>query len=136
MIAYFVNAKEGDEVFGLIFGHGKITTAWGTDSYYTFEVTYDNGHVVPYTDDGYPAWSNGYFQTVFYKNEVDQLEIDTTNVGEDVLLTPTDIIKLRLDNKLEIKCPSLVWQNINECPGYIAEEYLLNKKFNFFRIKK
>jgi len=134
MNKYFRKATAGDEVFGLVFGHGVISSVWDTDSYYTFEVTYDNGSSVPYTLEGYPAWTNGEFRTVFYKSEVDMLDLDTSEVGESIL-KPKAIIKLRLKSKLEIKCPSGVWQDIHECPEYIAEEFLLAKKFEMFRKK-
>jgi hypothetical protein len=129
--AYFSDVKEGEEVFGLIFGHGKVPTVFG-DGHYTFEVMYDNDYTVPYTEDGIPGWSNRVDgQTVFYKSDIDLMELDFSPSEE--VLTPKKIIKLRVKNKLEIKCPSGIWQDVRNCPSYIMEDYLENGKLHLFR---
>lgn len=130
---YFNNVEEGQEVFGLIFGHGRVATVFG-DGHYTFEVMYDNNYTVPYTEDGIPGWSNRVGgQTVFYKDDIDLYEFDFTPSEEG--LTPKKIIKLRIKDKLEIKCPSGIWQDVKNCPSYIMEDYLENGKLHLFRKK-
>jgi len=131
-VPYFERAKEGDEVFGLVYGKGVIASVWG-DGHYTFEVEYENGSVVPYTNEGYPGWNTGKFdfQTVFYANDIDFTELDFTPTDE--VLSPKKIIKLRNKNSLEIKCPSGIWQPLGKCPGTIADEYLEDGKFHLFR---
>lgn len=131
---YFKKVKENQEVFGLVFGHGKVCTVFG-DGHFTFEVEYDNGHTVPYTPEGIPAWSGKLdFQTVYYKDDIDLMDHDITAANGEIL-TPKKIIKLRIKNKLEIKCPSGIWQSVSKCPSYIMEDYLESGKFNLFRKK-
>jgi len=133
-MSYFNKVKENEKVFGLVFGKGSIRSVW-KDSYYTFEVEYENGQVVPYTSDGNPAWNTGRldFQTVFYKEDIDLCDIDFTPVNKDNVLSAKKIIKLRNNKKLEVKCPSGVWQEISNCPPQLISEYLEDKKFDLFR---
>jgi len=135
-MAYFDNVKVGDKVYGLVFGKGKVKSVWGEDSFYSFEVEYKNGrYVVPYTIEGFPGWntSNFDFQTVFYRNDIDKENFDFSY--NDKELSIKDIIKLKIKNKLEIKCPSGIWQSSTKCPSDIMEKYLEDKKFNMFRKK-
>jgi hypothetical protein len=130
-MSYFKKVKEGDQVFGLVFGKGVVSNAWG-EGYYTFEVEYENHSVVPYTEDGVPAWSGPLdFQTVFYAKDIDLMDYDFGPTGE--VLSAKKIIKLRDKKKLEIKCPSGIWQPVDKCPSYVAEEYLGNGKLHLFR---
>jgi len=127
---YFYEVKKGDEVFGLVFGKGVVQNVW--DGYYKFEVSYDNGYVVPYTDDGIPSWNIKFdFQTVFYDYDIKYEDYDFTPV--DKILTPKQIVKARYKNKLEVKCPSGFWINVNKCPDFVVQEYLENNKFYLFR---
>ena len=130
-MTYFNEVKEGDAVFGLVFGKGIVSSVWD-NSFYTFEVEYDNGSVVPYTDEGIPGWSNRVgSQTVFYKKDID---IDDLNFSPtEEILTPKKIIKLRAKRKLLIKCPSGLWQTLDNCPSYVIEEYLESAKFHLFK---
>ena len=115
----------------MIFGHGIVKNVWG-DGFYTFEVEYDNGHTVPYTPEGSPAWCNRLdFQTVFFKEDIDLESLDFTPT-EDVL-SVKKIIKLRMKKKLEVKCPSGIWQIVGECPRYVTEGYLEDGKLHLFR---
>ena len=131
MSKYFKKVKENDEVFGLVFGHGIVTSVWN-DSHYTFEVTFDNGYSVPYTPEGIPGWNIRLeHQTVFYKDDIDLMSIDFSPVDE--VLSPKKIIKLRNKNKLEVRCPSGLWIKMSECPQYVIEEYLEDGKLHLFR---
>ena len=127
---YFKKVKEGQEVFGLVFGHGVVNRVQ-EDCFYSFFVEFDNGFEVPYTPEGYPAWGNLSFQTVFYKEDIDLMEMDFS--PSDKLLTPKKIIKLRAKNKLEVKCPSGIWQPVDKCPSYVTERYLEDNKLSYFR---
>lgn len=131
-MSYFKKVKENDKVFGLVFGPGKIVSVW-EDSHYTFEVQYKNGMTVPYTEEGFPGWNNGKldFQTVFYANEIDLMDHDFAPTEE--VLSAKKIIKLRAKNKLEIKCPSGLWQPLGKCPREIGEQYLEENKLHLFR---
>jgi hypothetical protein len=132
--AYFKKVKKGIEVFGLIFGHGVVIRVY-EDSFYTFEVEYDNGSVVPYTPEGVPAWSNMDIQTVYYKEDINLFEFDITPIIDEIL-SPKKIIKLRVKNKLEVKCPSGIWGDYNNCPEEVTGQYLEEGKFFLFRKKK
>jgi len=133
-MSYFKNVQEGDEVFGLVFGKGVVTSVWG-EGHYTFEVEYENGSFVPYTEDGIPGWSGNLdFQTVFYADDINISDLDFTPADE--ILTPKKIIKLRNKKKLEIRCPSGIWQPVDKCPGYVMEYYLEEGKFYLFRKAK
>jgi len=129
---YFFKVKEGLEIFGLVFGHGIVKNVWG-DGHYTFEVEFDNNYTVAYTDEGLPSWGGGRFdfQTIFYKDDIDLMEYDFAPTTEP--LSAKKIIKLRLKNKLEVRCPSGLWQPINKCPGYVIEEYLEDQQLHLFR---
>ena len=130
-MSYFKKVKEGQEVFGLVFGPGVVKSVW-KDSYYTFEVLYNNHHTVPYTDDGVPGWSGPLdFQTVFYKKDIDVMSIDMA--PSEKVLSAKKIIKLRDKKKLMAKCPSGIWSNVRECPNYLIEEYLEEGKLHLFK---
>lgn len=132
MKAYFRNVKEGDKVFGLVFGEGVVSSVWG-DGHYTFEVEFLNSFTVPYTPEGFPGWNTGklYFQTVFYKEDIDLMEYDFAPT--DKVLSVKKIIKLRDKKKLEVKCPSGLWQPIDKCPKNISQDYLEDGKLHLFR---
>lgn len=134
-MGYFKKVAEKDKVFGLVFGPGKVVSVWAKDSHYTFEVEFDNGQVVPYTIDGIPGWSNVLdYQTLYYKNEIDLEKMDFTPTEK--VLSVKKIIKLRDKKKLEVKCPSGVWQKVDKCPSYVTEEYLEQGKLFLFRKAK
>jgi hypothetical protein len=127
---YFENVKINDEVYGLIFGKGVVTSVW--DGYYKFEVTYPNDYVVPYTDEGIPGWNILLdFQTVFYECDIDVMDFDFSPV--DNILSPKEIIKLRNKKKLQVRCPSGLWITIDKCPDFLVQGYLENKQFHLFR---
>jgi hypothetical protein len=135
-MSYFKKVKVGDEVFGLVYGKGIVKSVW-EDSHYTFEVEYDiNCSVVPYTPEGFPGWNTGKldFQTVFYASEIDLMDYDFS--PSDEILSAKKIIKLRDKKKLEIKCPSGLWQPMDKCPNDIANEYLENGLLYLFRKAK
>jgi hypothetical protein len=127
---YFTNVREQDKVYGLIYGKGVVRTV--LNGHYHFEVEYENGQVVPYTEDGIPGWNTALdFQTVFYKDNIDLYTLDFSPVQK--ILSPKKIIKLRNDNMLEVRCPSGAWIQVNKCPQNITEDYLENKQFHLFR---
>jgi hypothetical protein len=130
-VPYFKKVEEGDKIFGMVFGPGVVTSVWG-DGHYSFEVEYDNGDIVPYTDEGFPGWGvRMETQTCFYKEDIDIMDLDMSPVDE--ILNPKKIIKLRAKGKLEGRCPSGLWRNVNDCPQHISEKYLENEQFHLFR---
>jgi len=127
---YFDEVRNDDKVFGLVFGKGTVLNTW--DGYYKFEVEYETGHIVPYTADGVPSWNVKFdFQTVFYEKDIHYEDYDFKPV--DKILTPKQIVKARYKNKLEVRCPSGFWVNVNKCPDFVVQDYLENNKFHLFR---
>ncbi len=133
--AYFSRVVEGDEVFGLVFGLGKVSSVW-ENSHYSFEVEYTNGSVVPYTSAGIPAWSGGKldFQTVFYKTDIYLFDFDFSPVEK--VLSAKKIIKLRNKKELLVRCPSGLWQSVEKCPSFVVETYLVEGKLHLFKHKQ
>jgi len=131
---YFKKVKENDKVFGLVYGKGIVKSVWD-NSHYSFEVEYENGSFVPYTSEGYPGWNTGKlnFQTVFYASDINLMKYDFVPGLEN--LSVKKIIKLRNHNKLEIKCPSGIWQSVEKCPESVMHEYLENNELHLFRQK-
>jgi hypothetical protein len=123
----------GKKVFGVVFGKGIISSV-NKDAYYTFEVEYEEGSTIPYTPEGIPAWNNSLdFRTVFSYDEICLSEFDFSISTET--LSPKDIIKLRNKNKLEVKCFSGIWKDVNDCPSSVVEDFLSHQKFFLFRKK-
>jgi len=130
-MSYFKNVKEGDDVFGVVFGKGRVSSVF-PDAFYTFEVEYDSGDFVPYTADGIPGWNIKLNeQTVFYKEDIDLFDIDIS--GVDKVLSYKKIIKLRDKDNLSVRCPSGIWKKIGECPFWIIEDYVEDEKFHLFK---
>jgi hypothetical protein len=133
-LGYFTYVQKGDKVFGMVYGKGVVRNVFGNDSKYTFEVEYEtNDQVVPYTEEGVPAWSNKDYQTVYYSKDIDIMDLNITPVNLDKPLNPKKIIKLRNKQQLEVKCSSGIWTNYKECDQNLVEQYLEEDKFYLFR---
>lgn len=129
---YFENVKEGDKVFGVIYGEGQVRNVY--DGFFTFEVEYRNGQVVPYTSGGIPGWNTKLdFQTVAYFTDIDFRDFDFTPSEKEV--TVKKIWNWRKRKELEMKCPSGIWVDVEKCPSQIVEDYIADKKFFLFRKK-
>jgi len=131
-MAYFKNVKVGDKVFGFVFGLGVVSKVW-EHSFYSFEVEYEsNGIHIPYSIEGIPGWSNGLgIQTAFYKQDIDLMDYDFA--PSDEILSIKKIIRLRDKGKLEVRCPSGLWNTYDKCPINISEGYLESAKLHLFR---
>ena len=128
--SYFSNVKEGQEIYGLVYGLGVVRTM--LNGFYLFEVEYKNGQVVPYTEHGIPGCNRKLpEQTIFYPDDVEYQEFDFSPV--DKILTPNKIIKLRNKDKLCVRCPSGMWYKVGECDPLIVEDYLENSKYHLFK---
>lgn len=131
-MSYFKKVKKGDKVFGLVFGLGIVKDVFD-DGHYKLMVDFDDGHEIPYTDDGIPGWGKFKEQTLFYKNDIDLTEFDFSPVIE--VLTPKKIIKLREKKKLEVRLPSGIWHICNKRVKKYCEELLQEEKYHLFRKK-
>ena len=135
---YFKNVEVKDEVYSLIYGLGEVKFVVPDNArkegFFTFEVKYTSKQKVVYTVEGIPNWCNTSAcgqQTVWYKNDIDLIDEDISpSEGE---LSKKKICKLRLKDKLEIKCPSGIWRNINQCPEKEFLMALSKEQFHLFR---
>ena len=132
-MSYFKNVKVGDEVFGLVFGHGQVVNNW-IAGHYSFVVAFDNGYEVPYTEDGIPGWGTFDYQTLFFKKDIDVMSMDFSSNLKNP--TPEKIIKWRSKDKLEVKCPSGIWKDASKCSYDYVEDMLQRGFFNKFRKKE
>jgi hypothetical protein len=95
----YEDVKLDDEMYSVVFGLGKVifvlAKSLRLDGYYVFEVEYENGQRVYYTEDGRPSWCrdmNKCTKTVYYKSEVNFNEVDTSS--ESAPMTKFKIDKL------------------------------------------
>lgn len=131
-MSYFKDVKVGDKLFGLVFGAGVVSKVF-EDSHYKMLVEFKNGHEVPYTQEGVPGWGNFTNQTIFYKNDIDLTDVDFLPVTK--VLSAKKIIKYREKKKLEVRLPSGIWSNCEECVKEYIEELLENELYHLFRKK-
>ncbi|PLY16482.1 hypothetical protein CVO_06485 [Sulfurimonas sp. CVO] len=131
-MAYFDNAKVNDEVYGLIFGPGKIIQLFD-NSHYRVMIEFKNGYEVPYTEDGIPGWGNFDKQTLFFKDDIDLTDVDFSPVSK--VLSIKKIIKLKEKNKLQVRLPSGVWKNVKKAESQYVERLLEKEKYHMFRKK-
>jgi len=132
-MAYFKDVKLHDELFGMVFGAGKVTRVF-EDSYYKMLVTFKNGYEIIYTEDGIPKWGKFKEQTIFYKNDIDLTDVDFTATYK--VLSPKKIIKLREKKRLEIKLPSGIWTECSKCVKQYVEDMLEKENYHLFRKKE
>ncbi len=131
-MAYFKKVHEGDKVFGLVFGLGRVSKVFD-DGHYKLMVEFENDHEVPYTEDGIPGWGKFKEQTLFFKDDIDLTEFDFAPVPK--VLTPKKIIKYREKKKLEVRLPSGIWHNCSKKVKHYAEQLLEEEKYHLFRKK-
>lgn len=132
-MGYFENAKEGEKVFGMVFGLGEIANVY-ENSHYKIMVKFKNGYEIPYTEEGIPGWYNFKEQTLFYKDDIDLTEFDFE--ANTKVLSPKKIIKFREKKKLEVRLPSGIWTLCNKNSKKYVEEMLEKEKYHLFRKKK
>ena len=132
-MGYFKKAKQGQKVYGLVFGPGEISQLF-ENSYYRIMVTFENGYEVPYTEEGIPGWGNFKKQTLFYKDDIDLTNVDFSPITK--VLSAKKIIKLREKNKLEVRLPSGIWSSAKKCPAKYVESLLENESYHLFRAKQ
>jgi len=128
------NMKNGDKVYGIIYGKGGITNTF-KDSFYAIEVTYDTGDVIYYTIDGVPGWGLKIgLQTVFAAEDIDLMDYDVSPSSKTMSIKK--IIKCVMDKTLEIKCPSGIWCSIEDAPEALLEKYIFAGNLHLFRRNK
>jgi len=137
----YEDVKQEEEMYSVVFGLGKVifvlAKSLRLDGYYVFEVEYENGQRVYYTEDGRPSWCrdmNKCTKTVYYKSEVNFNEVDTSS--ESAPMTKFKIDKLRFDDALEMKSPAGAWIDANLMPDVMVENAINNEEYHLFRQKK
>jgi len=137
----YEDVKLDDEMYSVVFGLGKVifvlAKSLRLDGYYVFEVEYENGQRVYYTEDGRPSWCrdmNKCTKTVYYKSEVNFNEVDTSN--DSAPMTKFKIDKLRFDDALEMKSPAGAWIDANLMPDVMVDNAINNEEYHLFRQKK
>lgn len=140
-MAKFIDIKLDDEMYSLVFGLGRVifvlTKSLRLDGYYVFEVEYNNGQKVHYTEDGKPGWCkdiNKCRTTTFYKHEVNFDTLDTKEKKK--VLTRQKIDKFRSNDKLEMKSPAGGWIDTNLMPDMLVENAIKNENYHLFRKMK
>ena len=137
----YEDVKLDDEMYSVVFGLGKVifvlAKSLRLDGYYVFEVEYENGQRVYYTEDGRPSWCrdmNKCTKTVYYKSEVNFNEVDMS--PESAPMTKFKIDKLRFDDALEMKSPAGAWIDANLMPDVMVDNAINNEEYHLFRQKK
>lgn len=137
----FTDIKLNDEIYSVVFGLGKVifvlTKPLRLDGYYVFEVEYDNGQRVHYTEDGKPDWCQDIHnctKTIYYKHEVDFDDRDTKVAKKT--LNKNKINTLRCADKLEMMSPAGGWIDANLMPDIMVENAIKNEEYHLFRKMK
>ena len=134
----FTNIKMNDEIYSVVFGLGKVVfllaPSLRLDGYYVFEVEYDNGQRVFYTEDGKPNWCrdmNNCTKTICYKHEVNFDKLDTK--PKTKLLSKNKINELRYTDTLEMMSPAGGWIDANLMPDIMVDNALNKEQYHLFR---
>ena len=137
----FTDIKLNDEIYSVVFGLGKVifvlTKPLRVDGYFIFEVEYNNGQRVHYTDDGKPNWCqdiNNCAKTIYYKYEVNFDDLDTK--VKKKILKKSKINKLRQNDTLEMMSPAGGWIDANLMPDIMLENAIRNEEYHLFRKMK
>ncbi|HEY9204034.1 hypothetical protein [Sulfurimonas sp.] len=134
----FIDIKVNDEMYSIVFGVGKVifvlAEALRLEGCYAFEVEYDNGQKVYYTEDGRPSWCkdlNNCTRTVYYKDEVnfDNLE----NQPRKKVLKKHQIDRLRYMDILEMLSPAGAWIDANLMPDIMVDNAINDGEYHLFR---
>ena len=137
----FIDIELNDQMYSVVFGLGKVIFVLAKplrlDGYYVFEVEYDNGQRVHYTEDGKPGWCKDIrncAKTIHYKSEVNFDTLDTT--VENKMLKRHQIDKLRNNDILEMMSPAGGWIDANLMPNIMVDNAINNGEYNLFREMK
>lgn len=137
----FEKIKLTDEIYSMVFGLGKVvfvlTKSLRLDGYYIFEVQYDNGQKVFYTEDGRPNWCQDKTKcsmTICYKKEVDFDKVDMK--PKKKILKKQKISKLRYEDSLEMMSPAGGWIDANLMPNIMVDNAIANEEYHLFRKMK
>lgn len=141
MMNKFTDIKLNDEMYSIVFGLGKVifvlTKSLRLEDYFIFEVEYENGQKVYYTEDGKPNWCrdiNNCTKTIYYKEEVNFDELDIK--PKKKIFTKNKINELRYQDALEMMSPAGGWIDANLMPDIMVDNALQKEQYHLFRKKK
>ena len=137
----FTDIKLNDEMYSIVFGLGKVifvlAKSLRLEDYFIFEVQYENGQKVYYTEDGKPNWCrdiNNCTKTIYYKEEVNFDELDIK--PKKKIFTKNKINELRYQDALEMMSPAGGWIDANLMPDIMVDNALQKEQYHLFRKKK
>ena len=137
----FTDIKLNDEMYSIVFGLGKVifvlAKSLRLEDYFIFEVQYENGQKVYYTEDGKPNWCrdiNNCTKTIYYKEEVNFDELDIK--PKKKIFTKNKINELRYQDTLEMMSPAGGWIDANLMPDIMVDNALQKEQYHLFRKKK
>ena len=137
----FTDIKLNDEMYSIVFGLGKVifvlAKSLRLEDYFIFEVEYENGQKVYYTEDGKPNWCrdiNNCTKTIYYKEEVNFDELDIK--PKKKIFTKNKINELRYQDALEMMSPAGGWIDANLMPDIMVDNALQKEQYHLFRKKK
>ena len=137
----FADIKLNDEMYSVVFGLGKVifvlAKSLRLEDYFIFEVQYENGQKVYYTEDGKPNWCrdiNNCTKTIYYKEEVNFDELDIK--PKKKIFTKNKINELRYQDTLEMMSPAGGWIDANLMPDIMVDNALQKEQYHLFRKKK
>jgi hypothetical protein len=137
----FEKIKLNDEIYSIVFGLGKVVFVLAKslrlEGYYIFEVEYENGQKVFYTEDGRPNWcqeKKKCIMTICYKKEVNFDKVDMT--PKKKILKKQKIAKLRYEESLEMMSPAGGWIDANLMPNIMLDNAIANEEYHLFRKMK
>ena len=141
MMNKFTDIKLNDEMYSIVFGLGKVifvlAKSLRLEDYFIFEVEYENGQKVYYTEDGKPNWCrdiNNCTKTIYYKEEVNFDELDIK--PKKKIFTKNKINELRYQDALEMMSPAGGWIDANLMPDIMVDNALQKEQYHLFRKKK
>ena len=134
----FTNIKLNDEIYSIVFGLGKVVfvleESLRLNGYYIFEVEYENGKRVHYTEGGKASWCkdiNKCTRTIYYKSQVDFDDIDTATTKK--FLSKYKINELRNTDSLEMMSPAGAWIDASLMPDSMFDNAIKNGEYHLFR---
>ena len=141
MMNKFADIKLNDEMYSIVFGLGKVifvlAKSLRLEDYFIFEVQYENGQKVYYTEDGKPNWCrdiNNCSKTIYYKEEVNFDELDIK--PKKKIFTKNKINELRYQDALEMMSPAGGWIDANLMPDIMVENAIGSEEYHLFRKMK
>ena len=138
---YFNKIKTKDMLYSLIYGKGEVVYVLQkelrVDGFCMFEVKFECGTKIHYTEDGIPHWCklSGCQQTIFFIKDI-KFEEENILPIKNILPMKKVINLLNKDDTLLVKCPSGIWRHTDDVPEKIIMEAIKQNHNHLFKEKK